>query len=245
MNELTILEEPFEKIGIGKIRIALLNGEPLFNLYDVADNLGYVREREAKGKKYKQILKDAITKICESLDITGLTGSVSTFNITYTNRSFIDFENTWLDEQNFYDLCLGSHTKNAKPFRKWVSGEVLPSISHTGQYKLEDKKLFEEPKQLTVLDTLNAVKFIADDLRVNEASRINMYSKACENAGINSNFLPQYTDGKVVKSLKSLLEEFNVGMSSIAFNKLLLEIFMKEMLKLNGCTEKKAYLKNL
>lgn len=149
MNNLVKLK-PFEKSGIGKIRIALLNGNPVFNLYDACLNLGYVRMRESKGKEYEQIRKDFITKLCESLDISGLTTNGTTFNITYKNRSKIDFKNTWVDEQSFYDLCLESHAKNARPFRRWVTGEVLPSIRKTGFYSVEKAEQLEiqEPYKL-------------------------------------------------------------------------------------------------
>lgn len=150
MVERLVKLEPFEKSGIGKIRIALLNTEPIFNLYDTCLNLGYVRMRESKGKEYEQIRKDFITKLCESLDISGLTTDGTTFSITYKNRSEIDFENTWIDEQSFYDLCLESHAKNARPFRRWVTGEVLPSIRKTGFYstgKAEQPKI-EAPRNI-------------------------------------------------------------------------------------------------
>ncbi|PRR85959.1 Bro-N domain-containing protein [Clostridium luticellarii] len=149
MNNLVKLK-PFEKSGIGKIRIALLNDEPIFNLYDACLNLGYVRMRESKGKEYEQIRKDFITKLCESLDISGLTTNGTTFNITYKNRSKIDFKNTWIDEQSFYDLCLESHAKNARPFRRWVTGEVLPSIRKTGFYSTEkaEQLKVQEPYKL-------------------------------------------------------------------------------------------------
>lgn len=35
-----VLKKSFEKVGIGKIRIALLNNELMFNLYDACFGLG-------------------------------------------------------------------------------------------------------------------------------------------------------------------------------------------------------------
>lgn len=138
MNNLIMLK-PFEKVGIGEIRVALLNNEPMFNLYDTCFNLGYVRMVKPKGREYKQIRKDFITKLCESLDITGLATNGKTFKITYKDRAKVGFENTWIKEQNFYDLCLESHAKNARTFRIWVTSEVLPQIRKTGEYSMEVK----------------------------------------------------------------------------------------------------------
>ena len=148
--------EPFEKSGIGKIRIALLNSDLMFNLYDTCFYLGYTK-KNTKGKEY--LFKDRIENICKALDISGV-------YITYTNKNNysvpssdsnkivitknIDFENTWIDEQSFYDLCLESHAKNARPFRRWVTGEVLPSIRKTGFYstgKAEQPKI-EAPRNI-------------------------------------------------------------------------------------------------
>lgn len=126
MNELTILEKPFEKVGIGKIRVALLNNNPMFNLYDSCFYLGYTRE--SKNKLY--LRKDRIINICESLDIKGLTVG-DNFELINLDT---DFENTWITEQNFYDLCLESHAKNARPFRRWVTSDVLPCIRKDGAY---------------------------------------------------------------------------------------------------------------
>lgn len=39
-----------------------------------------------------------------------------------------------LNESGLYTAIIRSHSKNAKPFRKWVTMEVLPSIRKTGQY---------------------------------------------------------------------------------------------------------------
>lgn len=131
----------FKNDELGQIRIAVLDGEPIFNLYDTCFNLGYVRTIKVKDKEYEQIRKDLITKTCESLDISGLATDWITFKITYADRDKIDFENTWIDEQSFYDLCLESKAKHARAFRRWVTGEVLPSIRKTGSYSIKESDI--------------------------------------------------------------------------------------------------------
>lgn len=137
MMERLVKLEPFEKSGIGKIRIALLEDKLLFNLYDACFYLGYTT-KNGRGEIY--LYKNRIENICKSLGITGV-DVVSTKIIPIVK--YIDFENTWIDEQSFYDLCLESHAKNARPFRRWVTGEVLPSIRKTGFYSTEKA---EQPK---------------------------------------------------------------------------------------------------
>lgn len=158
MNNLVKLK-PFEKSGIGKIRIALLNDEPIFNLYDSCFYLGYTT-KNSKSKVY--LYKIRIENICKNLDITGV-DTTSTKSISITKD--IDFENTWIDEQSFYDLCLESHAKNARLFRRWVTGEVLPSIRKTGFYsteKVEQLKIQEPYKLVKKFYNGNPVMVLKD-----------------------------------------------------------------------------------
>ncbi|WP_113675490.1 Rha family transcriptional regulator [Vallitalea guaymasensis] len=73
------------------------------------------------------------------------------------------------------------------------------------------------------IDTLQGAKFIADDLKVNEASRILMYNKVCKSYGVDTSFLPVYTEEKITKSATALLKENNVNISTGKFNILLME----------------------
>lgn len=43
---------------------------------------------------------------------------------------------TIINESGLYNVILRSDKPEAKPFRKWVTGEVLPSIRKTGSYTL-------------------------------------------------------------------------------------------------------------
>jgi prophage antirepressor-like protein len=117
----------FTNKEFGQVRIFVTN-DGLFNLnlHDVCFALGYTKE--AKGKLY--LRKDLIENICETLDITGLSLTDNYFKITKD----INFEETYITEEAFYDLCLESHAKNARGFRKWVTHEVLPTIRKTGGY---------------------------------------------------------------------------------------------------------------
>lgn len=53
---------------------------------------------------------------------------------------------TWfINESGLYSVILRSDKKEAKPFRKWVTSQVLPAIRKTGQYST--KALTDHQKQ--------------------------------------------------------------------------------------------------
>lgn len=65
---------------------------------------------------------------------------------------------TFLTESGFYHAMLTSRKPEAKPFRRWVTDEVLPSIRKHGYYTLESKvremqeALDEKDEELMSLD---------------------------------------------------------------------------------------------
>ena len=48
-------------------------------------------------------------------------------------------QSLWVNESGFYSLVFGSKLPMAKAFKKWVTGEVLPSLRKTGRYVLNDE----------------------------------------------------------------------------------------------------------
>jgi len=121
-NDVTI----FNSDVFGKLRIKKINGVDTFNISDICFGLGYTSL--AKGKLY--LYKKRIVNICETLGIKGFDTASNLFEITKD----IDYENTYINEDSFYDLCLESDAKNARVFRKWVTLDVLPSIRQNGGY---------------------------------------------------------------------------------------------------------------
>ncbi|DBB05571.1 TPA: hypothetical protein ACH3X1_012515 [Trebouxia sp. C0004] len=49
-------------------------------------------------------------------------------------RSLNDFRAKWISESGLFELAISSKLPAARAFRKWVFGEVLPSIRKTGFY---------------------------------------------------------------------------------------------------------------
>ena len=110
-NEIKIFNNPL----FGSVRVfADENGEPWFCGKDVAERLGYVDP------------SSVISKRVDDDDKTTLPIRQDGSNYQ-TNVSFIN-------ESGLYTLVLGSQLPEAKAFRKWVTGEVIPSIRKHGMY---------------------------------------------------------------------------------------------------------------
>lgn len=100
----------FENSEFGKVRVSVVDGEPLFCLSDLCKILG---------------LQPGATK--NRLDEKG----VSLIN-TLTNGGMQQI--VYVNEKNLYRAIMRSDKPNAEPFQDWVCGEVLPSIRKHGAY---------------------------------------------------------------------------------------------------------------
>lgn len=81
-----------------------------------------------------------------------------------------------ISESGLYTLIIRSNKPQAKPFRKWVTKEVLPAIRKTGSYNLQegDKKVFvnhahtkvtRAPNGLDIRYTMDLGKIVANPTR--------------------------------------------------------------------------------
>lgn len=105
MNELQI----FNNSEFGKIRTITKDGEPMFCLMD----------------------------ICKALEIKNATDVAKRLEedeVTRFNLGSRVGETNFITESGLYAVILRSDKPNAKQFRKWVTGEVLPAIRKTGGY---------------------------------------------------------------------------------------------------------------
>ncbi len=97
-------------------------GEPWFVALDVCRSLGYDNPWVAVGHHCE---KDDLYKL-EVADAKGRKQMM-----------------TLVNEANLYALILGSTKPNAKKFKNWVLGEVLPTLRKTGKYEIVPK--IDEP----------------------------------------------------------------------------------------------------
>lgn len=96
-----------------QVRTIEKNGEPWFVLKDVCEILGLSNP----------------SRVAERLD----EDERSNFKLGRQGEVNI------ISESGLYNVILRSDKPEAKPFRKWVTGEVLPTIRKTGAYSTEDK----------------------------------------------------------------------------------------------------------
>ena len=82
------------------------------------------------------VLKD----VCDVLDIknsTDVAKRLDVDEVTRFNLGGLSGETNIINESGLYNVILRSDKPEAKPFRKWVTSEVLPSIRKHGTYMTE------------------------------------------------------------------------------------------------------------
>lgn len=69
-----------------------------------------------------------------------------------------------ISESALYDIVIRSNKQVAKPFRKWVTGEVLPQIRRTGAYSIEPVAPTLEQKYIILLEENRALRKQLNDV---------------------------------------------------------------------------------
>lgn len=146
MNKVTIFKYEENKL----VRTMNVSGEPWFVLKDVCDVLGL----------------STPARVAERLD----SDEVSQAHlIDSMGRSQ---EMTIISESGLYNVILRSDKPEAKPFRKWVTAVVLPSIRKNGGYIAGQEEL--SPQELMAKALLVAQKTLIDrDARIKELTAQN------------------------------------------------------------------------
>ena len=110
MNKITV----FNNDEFGSIRTLVVDDEPWFVGKDIATILGYAKPENAIANHVDD----------EDKTSTLIQGSGS----NYKSKAIL------INESGLYSLILSSKIPSAKKFKRWVTGEVLPSIRKTGSY---------------------------------------------------------------------------------------------------------------
>ena len=110
MNKLQV----FNNDEFGSIRTWVVDDEPWFVGKDIATILGYAKPENAIANHVDD----------EDKTSTLIQGSGS----NYKSKAIL------INESGLYSLILSSKLPSAKKFKRWVTGEVLPSIRKTGSY---------------------------------------------------------------------------------------------------------------
>jgi prophage antirepressor-like protein len=94
-----------------EVRTTVINGEPWFVGKDVTEALGIAHAASS---------------------LRGLDEDDKGVHTMHTPSG--QQEMTIINESSLYSLILSSRKPEAKPFKKWVTSEVLPTIRKTGSY---------------------------------------------------------------------------------------------------------------
>jgi len=127
MNEI----QEFVNVELGaNIRVVDLDGDPWFVAADIAKVLGYRDARDA---------------------VRGLDDDEKGTHLMRTPGG--SQKMIVVSESGLYNLCLRSERPEAKPLRRWVTREVLPSIRRHGAYitPVVAGQLRDDPTSITAL----------------------------------------------------------------------------------------------
>ena len=126
-----------------------------------------------------------------------------------------------ITEGDMFRLVTHSKLESAERFESKVYDEILPSIRKTGSFNIENQTPFVT-RQLAI--KTNIAEVAAKMLRMSDTSKVRMLGKICEEEGISSGFLPDYTEEGLTRALGDLLKEHGSYLSARAANKILMTI---------------------
>lgn len=158
MNEIQVFE-----YSNNPIRTVMRDGEPWWVLKDVCEVLGIV-DHKVTARRLD------VDEVCQ----TPLTDSMGRQQAT-----------TIISESGLYSVILRSDKPEAKPFRRWVTHEVLPAIRKTGSYSVSPYK----PKASSVGEVIKLV----------EVTRSMMEDQGCD---------PM----EIAQAVKQICDQFNISL---------------------------------
>lgn len=152
----------FENAQFGQIRTSIsASGEPLFCLADLCKAINVTNHRNVA----KRIDQEGVRR----MDILTQGGNQQVLFVT---------------EPGMYEVLLRSDSEKAKPFRKWVYGEVLPSIRKSGGYMVA--KIDETPEQIMARALMLAKETIDRQQAALAKAESKNYVLQCQNDALTS-----------------------------------------------------------
>ncbi len=196
MNEVKIFNSP----QFGEIRTTGTSDNPLFCLADLCSAIGLKDVSRCASR-----LDDDMRQTHPILDRLGR-----------------EQQAIFVSEAGMYDVIIRSDSDKARPFRRWITSEVLPSIRRTGGYSVENSGATTAHPTTTVKAKIAAAKFLASFLNLNESSKLLIAKSIADPLGLPT---PDYTPSKgILKSASELLKENGSPMSAREFNAKLMKL---------------------
>ena len=134
-NQIQVFDSP----QFGAIRTITREDSPLFCLVDVCKAVGLTNPSSVK----QRLDPDDV----QLIDLHAL-NSVEGIGNGLTN---------FVTESGFFDILLQSSSPEVRPFRKWVTSEVLPSIRKDGGYIMTSKEDSPEEIMAKALNIANSI----------------------------------------------------------------------------------------
>lgn len=185
--------------------LALLEKEQTITSLEVAEMIG---------KEHSKLLKD-IRRYTEQLNEAKI-GLVDFFT-----------ESTYVDAKGESRPCYEVTKKGCEFIAHKLTGQKGTEFTAKYINRFHDMEDYikQSDNKTSIEQGISIVKFIADDLNVNTASRLLMYENYCKDVGVPTGFLPKYehNDSRQLKSLTTLLKENDCRVSAVKFNHKLIE----------------------
>lgn len=215
--------EIFKNESFGEIRVAGTSDDPLFCLSDLCRALDLQNPTTVKNR----LDADDV----QLIDLHAL--NLTEGSIGNTKANFVT-------ESGFYDVILQSTSPKVKPFKRWVTKDVLPSIRRSGNYSIENNMSdpFKQMQQMKL--GVEWVKDVSSLLNLNDVSKLKMLSEIARPLNLP---LPPYVNSKgVVKSASELLFKMNINISAQVFNRRAIEKgYLCEMERNSSYGQKKKF----
>lgn len=207
-NSSAILLQVSQNPEFGELRVYQLRGRICFIAKDVALKLGYKYPANAIQDHVDKEDKELIQMSdIQDMDILSIPNHMKGSKIMV------------IYEPGLYSLIMGSELESAKMFKRWVVGEVLPSIRMTGSYSIHKSKIEPLSFEDEVRAGVSWIKSLSEDLRLSDVSKLSLYKQFGDPRGLPT---PDYVQSKgVVFSATYLLKLKGIDIGTPTFNNLL------------------------
>ena len=160
---------------------------------------------EVTGKRHDAVLRDIRNLLSQGVDA----------------HNFV--ETSYIDKSNRQQKCFSLTKKGclilASGYDALLREKIINRWEELETGKAEPKFAHQSPSQPKLSDKIQAAKFLAKFLNLNDASKLQIAKTIADPLGLPT---PDYVmDEKTVHAAKDLLASHNVKMSSAEFNKIL------------------------
>lgn len=180
-----------------EVHFEIIDGESYVAIEDVARFCGWTQIKNEK----EYIRWDTVNGYLSEMGISQLVG-----------------KNDFIPEYIMYPLIGKAKNERATQFMIWV-GKVIAEIRQNGSYSLKPKSDTDGAK--SQIDLLTVTSKL---LNLNDSSKLLLATKIYKDYNIPTTYLPDYTDSRgILKSATELLKENNISISTIKFNKIMID----------------------